>query len=83
MDNLVSQVPQRHPGRRHPPARPDGRGLDYILHVNPDNKEKGMLLVFNPTSKTITKTLDIPLYYTGLTDTAEIRQEEAWRGSTN
>jgi hypothetical protein len=21
--------------------RPDGRGLDYYLHVNPDTKEKG------------------------------------------
>ena len=28
--------------------RPDGRDLDYYLHVNPANQEKGMLLVFNP-----------------------------------
>ena len=58
--------------------RPDGRGLDYYLHVNskPGAKEKGMLLVFNPTPVEVTKTLDIPLYYTGLTSTAKIRVEE-------
>ena len=31
--------------------RPDGRGLDYYLHVNPAGKEKGMLLVFNPLDR--------------------------------
>lgn len=56
--------------------RPDGRGLDYYLHVNPGGKEKGLLLVFNPLQEAVTQTLDIPLYYTGLSDTAKIRQEE-------
>jgi hypothetical protein len=41
-----------------------------MMHVNPKLKEKGMLLVFNPTDKTITKKIKIPLYYTGLTQTA-------------
>jgi hypothetical protein len=53
--------------------RPDGRGLDYYLHVNPHNREKGMLLVFNPLDNEATKTIHLPLYYTGLTDTARIR----------
>jgi hypothetical protein len=56
--------------------RPDGRSLDYYLHVNPDNLEKGMLLVFNPTPEAVSQTLDIPLYYTGLTKTAQIREQE-------
>jgi len=56
--------------------RPDGRGLDYYLHVHPDNREKGMLVVFNPTDRPIAQTLDVPLYYTGLTTTANIRQED-------
>ena len=58
--------------------RPDGRGLDYYLHVKPKAgaKEKGMLLVFNPTPVEVTKTLDVPLYYTGLTNTTRIRMEE-------
>ena len=33
-------------------------------------QEKGMLLVFNPLDQEISQTLDIPIYYTGLTDTA-------------
>ena len=56
--------------------RPDGRSLDYYLHVNPAGKEKGMLLVFNPLDEPVSQTLDIPLYYTGLTDTAKIREQE-------
>ena len=56
--------------------RPDGRGLDYYLHVNPDNKEKGMLLVFNPTNETMQQEIAVPLYYTGLTQTARIREQE-------
>jgi hypothetical protein len=56
--------------------RPDGRGLDYVMHVRPGNKEKGMLLIFNPTSKPIEQTLNVPLYYTGLTDMASIREQE-------
>lgn len=56
--------------------RPDGRGLDYTLHVNPQGREKGMLLVFNPTPEEIRQTLELPLYYTGLTETAKIREQE-------
>lgn len=58
--------------------RPDGRGLDYTLHVNskPGARHKGLLLVFNPTPETVTRNLDIPLYYTGLTATAMIREGE-------
>ena len=56
--------------------RPDGRGLDYYLHVNPKGKEKGMLLVFNPLEHPVTKTLDLPLYYTGLQGSASIREQE-------
>lgn len=56
--------------------RPDGRNLDYYLHVNPAGKEKGMLLVFNPLDREVSQTLEVPLYYTGLTDTAKIREQE-------
>jgi hypothetical protein len=34
-----------------PLRRPDGRGLDYTLHVNPTNPEQGLLLVFNPLAE--------------------------------
>jgi hypothetical protein len=57
--------------------RPDGRDLDYYLHVDPRGKHKGMLLVFNPLDRELSKTLDLPLYYTGLTGTAKIREGES------
>ncbi len=56
--------------------RPDGWDFDGILHVNPNLKEKGLALFFNPTSKPMTRTVRLPLYYTGLTQTAHIRRGE-------
>ena len=56
--------------------RPDGRDWDGILHVNPNGKEKGLAMFFNPTDKEISRTIDLPLYYTGLTKTARIREKE-------
>ncbi len=57
--------------------RPDGRDYDGILHVNPDLENKGMLVLFNPLKEDITRTIRIPLYYTGLTDKAEISEQGA------
>jgi hypothetical protein len=48
--------------------RADGRDLDWMLHVNPRLKHKGMLVVFNPRSETVKRTIRVNLYYTGLTD---------------
>ncbi|MBZ4191601.1 alpha-galactosidase [Niabella beijingensis] len=56
--------------------RADGRDWDGWLHVNPLLKEKGLLLLFNPTSKPIEQQLVIPLYYTGLHTTARVREKE-------
>jgi hypothetical protein len=56
--------------------RADGRDIDGIMHVNPALKEKGFVMYFNPTDQTIKKTVNIPLYYTGLTDKASIREQE-------
>ena len=33
-------------------------------------------MVYNPTDREITTTLKLPLYYTGLTDKAMIREQE-------
>ncbi len=52
--------------------RPDGRDWDGILHVNPDLKTKGFLLVYNPLKTEISRTISLPLYYTGLTSKAII-----------
>jgi len=52
--------------------RADGRDLDWMLHVNPRLKHKGMLVVFNPTLEPVARTLPVNLYYTGLSDTATV-----------
>jgi len=56
--------------------RPDGRDLDGVLHVNPHLEERGLLMVFNPLDEPVKQTLLLPLYYTGLTETASIREQE-------
>jgi len=38
--------------------------------------QKGLLLAFNPTDREITTTLTLPLAYTGLSETARIREGE-------
>lgn len=53
-------------------SRPTGRDLDCIMHVNPFIQHRGMVAVFNPTGRTIAKTLRLPLYYTGLNGTCTI-----------
>ena len=53
--------------------RADGRDWDGVLHVNPMLKTKGMALLFNPTEQPLTRELRLPLYYTGLTQTAKLK----------
>ena len=57
--------------------RADGRDLDYLLHVNPTGKEKGLLMVYNPLDTDVSKTLRIPLYYTGKTASASVSERDA------
>jgi hypothetical protein len=56
--------------------RADGRDIDWMMHVNPNLQEKGMAVVFNPLSDPVTRTIRLPLYYTGLRDVASIREQE-------
>lgn len=56
--------------------RADGRDWDGWLHVNPALKQKGLVMLFNPTDKPMTRQIRLPLYYTGLTKTARIREKE-------
>jgi hypothetical protein len=53
--------------------RADGRDWDGWLHVNPSLKQKGLLMVFNPLKEKITRTIKMPLYYTGLMETATVK----------
>jgi hypothetical protein len=56
--------------------RPDGRDYDAILHVDPTGVEKGLLMIYNPLNEPITRTLSIPVYYTGLNNKASIKEQE-------
>lgn len=56
--------------------KPDARDWDGIMHVNPDEKEKALAMFFNPTDTDITRTITLPLYYTGLERNASIREHE-------
>ncbi|WP_164714388.1 alpha-galactosidase [Chitinophaga rhizosphaerae] len=52
--------------------RADARDWDGILHADPQGKEKGFLILYNPLKTAITRTIRVPLYYTGLTATAKV-----------
>jgi len=54
--------------------RADGRDIDAILHVNPANNEKGLLMVYNPIDRAVKQNLTINVYYTGLTRVAFVSE---------
>jgi hypothetical protein len=56
--------------------RPDGRDLDGILHVNPGLSVKGLAAVYNPTGSEIARDWTLPLYYTGLTAEARVKERD-------
>lgn len=53
--------------------RADGRDWDGLLHVNPALETKGMAVLFNPLPTPIERTIRLPLYYCGLSETARVR----------
>jgi hypothetical protein len=52
--------------------RPDGRDWDGILHVDPKGGVKGFLLLYNPLDVSLTRTITVPLHYTGLSGQARV-----------
>ncbi|MDB5329348.1 MAG: hypothetical protein JWP03_499 [Phycisphaerales bacterium] len=54
--------------------RPDGRNWDGVLHVNPRLKERGLAMIYNPLAEAMDVTIELPLYYTGLTGTAAVAE---------
>jgi hypothetical protein len=56
--------------------RADGRDWDGWLHASPGLKQKGLMMLFNPTGQEIRKEIAVPLYYTGKTTTVKIREKE-------
>ena len=56
--------------------RADGRDWDGILHVNPFGNEKGLLMIYNPLNVPITRTINVPVYYTGLNSKTEVEDSK-------
>ena len=56
--------------------RPDGRSIDCVLHANAQICPCGLVMLYNPTQTVRQITLKLPLYYTGLSEIAKIREEE-------
>ena len=56
--------------------RADGREIDAILHVNPSNNEKGLLMVYNPLDNVVKQNLTINVYYTGLAKVASVSEND-------
>jgi hypothetical protein len=56
--------------------RADGRNWDGWLHVNPSLKQKGLMMLFNPTDQVILTEISVPVYYTGLHETVKVREKE-------
>jgi len=55
--------------------RADGRDWDGWMHVNPHLPDKALVMLFNPLKQAITRTIRIPLYYTGLSKQATVTQD--------
>ena len=55
--------------------RADGRDWDGILHVNPQLTTKGFMLLYNPLKEKITRSIKVPLYYTGLTKSVTVMSD--------
>jgi hypothetical protein len=54
--------------------RADGKDWDGWMHINPHLSNKALGMLFNPLKQAITRTITIPLYYTGLTQQATVIQ---------
>ena len=55
--------------------RADGRDWDGFIHVDPQLKQKGFVMLYNPTKNKITRSIKLPLYYTGLSQTAILKDK--------
>ncbi len=56
--------------------RADGRDWDGVMHVNSQLKTKALLMLYNPLKEKITRTIKVPLYFTGLTTSATVSEKD-------
>jgi len=55
--------------------RADGRDWDGIMHLNPNLKNKGLVMLYNPLKENITRSIKLPLYYSGLSKEVTILEK--------
>lgn len=55
--------------------RADGRDIDYLIHVNPRLKQRALVMIHNPLNVVAERKVTLPLYYTGLTSVALVREQ--------
>ena len=55
--------------------RPDARDWDGLLHVNPALTQRGFAMLYNPLLTPVRRSVRLPLYYTGLTERARVREQ--------
>lgn len=56
--------------------RADGRDWDGWMHVDPLGTDKGFVMLFNPSNTSITKSITLPMYYTGIKATVKLLDSE-------
>jgi hypothetical protein len=56
--------------------RADGRDIDYMVQVNPRLTHRAISMIHNPLDEPVRRTVTLPLYYTGLTGTAQVRVDD-------
>jgi hypothetical protein len=56
--------------------RADGRDVDGLLHVNPSLPERGLAVLWNPLPEMVEREVTLPLYYTGLSERARVRERD-------
>ncbi|MFO0914800.1 MAG: hypothetical protein U0795_17715 [Pirellulales bacterium] len=56
--------------------RADGREIDYMVQVNPQLPERAFSMIHNPLDEPVHRTVTLPLYYTGLTGTAQVHVDD-------
>jgi hypothetical protein len=42
------------------------------MHAEPTHPQKGLVMLYNPTDQAISRTINLPLYYTGKTKQASV-----------
>ncbi len=55
--------------------KPDARDWDGIMHVSTSAKDNALAMFYNPSDNEIVREIQLPLFYTGLSKTARIREQ--------